>query len=283
MRVDMIGILSDFGDLGAYKVLLGFVGSSTEPEAVQSAALGGLFHFDENEVVDTVLARYSALPAASRPRAMDLMLARPAWAARVLDAVDAGKIPPADVTVEQLRRVTDFRDKTLDTRIANRWGKVTGGTPEEKLAEVRRFNNDLRAFPGNAVAGRVIFQNTCGVCHKLYDEGATVGPDLTHANRKDRDYLLVSIVDPSAVVRAEFLSYTLKTTDGRVLSGLLVEQNAASVTLLAAKGERTNVPREKIAVLQESAVSLMPEGLLTPLKPQELRDLFAYLQSEKKP
>jgi putative heme-binding domain-containing protein len=218
-----------------------------------------------------------------RAKAIDVMLTHPTWASRVFSVVEAGSIDAAEISTEQLRHVADFHDKALDARIAKRWGKVTGGTPEEKLAEVRRFNNDLRAFPGDAKAGRAIFQNICGVCHKLYDEGAAVGPDLTHANRKDRDYLLVSIVDPSAVVRAEFLSYTLKTTDGRVLSGLLVEQNPASVTLLAAKGERSNVPREKIAVLKESAVSLMPEGLLTPLKPQELRDLFAYLQTEKKP
>jgi hypothetical protein len=53
-----------------------------------------------------------------------------------------------------------------------------------------------------------------------------------------------------------------------------------SVTLLDAKNQRTVVPRNRIDSLTESTTSLMPENLLSPLKPQELRDLFAYLQSE---
>ncbi len=64
-----------------------------------------------------------------------------------------------------------------------------------------------------------------------------------------------------------------------MLSGLLVEQTPGSVTLLSAKNERTTIARDTIESLAESAASLMPENLLKELKPQELRDLFGYLQS----
>jgi hypothetical protein len=37
--------------------------------------------------------------------------------------------------------------------------------------------------------------------------------------------------------------------------------------------------RERIRELKESAVSLMPEGLLEALSPQQVIDLFAYLQA----
>ena len=58
------------------------------------------------------------------------------------------------------------------------------------------------------------------------------------------------------------------------------EQTPGAVTLLNAKNERTVVPRETIETMQESAVSLMPEGMLKPLRPDELRDLFSYLQKD---
>ena len=41
-----------------------------------------------------------------------------------------------------------------------------------------------------------------------------VGPDLTYANRKDRDFLLVSLVDPSGVVRKEYQASLVATGDG---------------------------------------------------------------------
>jgi putative heme-binding domain-containing protein len=146
---------------------------------------------------------------------------------------------------------------------------------------MRRLSNDLRAGDGDPTSGQQLFTKHCATCHRLFGEGNLLGPDLTHANRQDRDYLLVSIVDPSAVIRKEFLSYHVQTRDGRLLTGLIAEQNPGSITLLGANNERVLISRENIEAIQESKVSLMPENLLKELKPQELRDLFRYLQSQK--
>src|SRR5207253_1213898 len=102
---------------------------------------------------------------------------------------------------DDLRAVALHNDPALDALVRKHWGAVTTGTPEEKLAEVRRLNNDLRAAAGDPSKGKVLFETHCATCHKLFGEGKDVGPDLTTANRGDRDYLLVSLVDPSAVVR----------------------------------------------------------------------------------
>jgi putative heme-binding domain-containing protein len=73
----------------------------------------------------------------------------------------------------------------------------------------------------------------------------------------------------------------VQTTDGRSLTGLIAEQTPAAVTLVDGKNQRTTIARGKIETIQGSPVSLMPEDLLKALKPQELRDLFSYLQSDK--
>ena len=93
-------------------------------------------------------------------------------------------------------------------------------------------------------------------------------------------FLLTSIVDPSAQVRKEYLRYNVLTNDGRIATGLLVEDGGASVTLLTEKNERVTIPRDEIEQLEPSQLSLMPEDILKPLRPQEVRDLFAYLQSQ---
>jgi putative heme-binding domain-containing protein len=120
----------------------------------------------------------------------------------------------------------------------------------------------------------------CATCHRLQGEGETIGPDLTYANRHDRDFLLVSLVDPAGVVRKEYQAYNLATKDGRVLSGLIVEQTPDVITLRGAKGERTRVARSEIENLKEMESSLMPESLYKEFSPEQLRDLFSFLQAE---
>ena len=63
-----------------------------------------------------------------------------------------------------------------------------------------------------------------------------------------------------------------------MLSGVIIEPSGGALTLATGTGETMLIPRSQVVALRESAVSLMPEGLLKPLKPQELRDLFRYLQ-----
>jgi putative heme-binding domain-containing protein len=147
---------------------------------------------------------------------------------------------------------------------------------------MRRLNNDLNAGKGDPAAGKALFKKHCAACHQLFGEGEKVGPDLTTANRKDRDFLLASIVDPSAVIRPEYLGHVIHTTDGRVLTGLIVERNPGKLVIVNAKGERIGLAPAQVESLEESPVSVMPEGLLTALTPQEVRDLFGYLQSENK-
>ncbi len=276
-RVAMLGVLAEVGTSACRAPVLKLL-EGHEPEAVQLAALGVLQRFDDMTITDTLLRLYPRLHPRLRARACDVLLSRKRSARVFLQAVDQGRIQANEITVNQVRPVALYRDKDLDALVSKHWGKVTGGTPEEKLAEMRRLSNDLRAGTGDPVHGHALFQRTCASCHRLFDEGNRIGPDLTHANRKDRDYLLVSIVDPSAVIRREYLSYVVHLRDGRVLTGLIVEQTAGSITLVNAMNQRTTVPRDQVEVLEESPVSLMPENLLKDLKPQELRDLFSYLQ-----
>ncbi|HEY1376038.1 MAG TPA: PVC-type heme-binding CxxCH protein [Gemmataceae bacterium] len=281
-RTAALAVLGEVGAAATARRLLALV-AGHEPDTIRLAALTAWQRLGTDDQAAGLIAIYPRLPAAVRSRARAALLGRRSWAGLLLRAVDDGRIPPGEVTVDDLNLVAAHHDAGLDALVHKHWGAVRGPTPEERLADVRRFNNDLRAGPGDPRAGHALFATHCGACHRLYNEGGAVGPDLTHANRADRDYLLVSIVDPSSVIRKEYVSYTAQTTDGRVVTGLIVEQSPQRVTLVNAKNERTTLLRSEIESLRESPVSLMPEGLLTPLKPQELRNLFSYLQSKQPP
>lgn len=206
-------------------------------------------------------------------------MGRKPWALDLLKKVDQGAISAKSISAEELRGLENFHDETIDALVQKHWGKITRGTPEERLADIRRFNNDLRAAPGNAAAGKAVFKEHCAKCHRLFGEGENIGPDLTTANRKDQDYLLTSTVDPSSFIRVEYLSVQIVTKDGRSLSGLITEQTPFAITLANTKAELTKIARTDIDETQPSQISQMPEGALNPLTPQQLRDLFAYLRS----
>lgn len=279
LRIAMLELLARLDDPSSGNAILNIVVDKGEPEAIELAALSALQSFADVDVA-RLLTNYLSMSPRLRTKTRDVLFARKAWATAFLEQIDSGRFPKTDIPLEQLQKVALLEDEHLNELVHKNWGNISGGTPEEKLADVRRFNNDLRAFSGDAARGHEVFKKTCAVCHRLFGEGSQIGPDLTGANRKDRDYLLLNIVDPSAVIRKEFMSFTVQTSDGRVLTGLLAEQSADALTLLASNGERTNIPRSQIKSLDESKTSLMPEGLLHTLKPQELRDLFAYLQGD---
>ncbi|MEZ0276772.1 MAG: c-type cytochrome, partial [Roseimicrobium sp.] len=118
----------------------------------------------------------------------------------------------------------------------------------------------------------------CAACHQLYGQGNHIGPDLTGSGRHDLSYLLDNIVDPSAMVAADYRMTVMTLKDGRILSGNIAAKTQRTVTLKMV-GQETTVERTEIAKQEEFPMSLMPEGLLLTLNEQQQRDLIAYLQT----
>ncbi|MGI8965244.1 MAG: PVC-type heme-binding CxxCH protein, partial [Limisphaerales bacterium] len=244
LRVKMLSLLGETRKSASN--FLKIISAPDESETIKLAALDALQQSDSPEISASLLNEYPKMNERLRSKTRDVLFGRKISALALLQQINLEKISPKEIPLEQVRQISLHNDKQLDALVKKFWGNISGGTPEEKLADIRRFNNDLRAFPGDAKNGREVFLKSCAVCHELFGEGQKVGAELTHANRADKDFLLTSIVDPSAVIRKEFLNYNVETSDGRVLSGLILEQNPNSVTLIGAKNEKTTVSRDKI-------------------------------------
>jgi putative heme-binding domain-containing protein len=278
-RVACLEVLGQMGQPSCVPRLLPLL-AIEEQHDVEIAALRALARFDDDRIPVKVLAEYPRYSEKLKTICRQVLLSRKAWAKAFLGNVGQGPFDPKKVSVEELRGLEVFADEKIHSLVAKHWGRISRGTPEEKLADIRRFNNDLRAAPGNAQAGYAVFKEHCAKCHRLFGEGENIGPDLTAANRKDQEYLLTSMVDPSSYIRPEYLSVQVFTTDGRVLSGIVTENTADSITLVDSKAEKTKLARSSIEELQTSQISQMPEDQLRALTPQQLRDLFAYLHSD---
>jgi putative membrane-bound dehydrogenase-like protein len=276
-RRALLGLLAEFARPEAVPLALDVLHGGP-PADVQSAALDVLAPQGDDRVTAALVAFYGQAPAVLQRQIAGILFSRPASALALLERVDRHEIAAMDVPLEQLRRVALHCDAQLDALVRKYWGRIEAGTPEEKLAEMRRLNNDLRAGSGDRTRGREHYRKLCATCHKLFGKGGDIGPDLTGTARSDTTALLAHIVDPSAMVRTPYLQFAAVTSSGRVQSGILAAQDAASITLLDAGNQRVVLARDTIEELRELSTSIMPENLLGPLSPQEVRDLFAYLQ-----
>jgi putative membrane-bound dehydrogenase-like protein len=278
-RVEFVRTLSDLkiaGSLAAFLKLL----QSDAPVELHEAVLQALQTVVDDAVPAAILARYAKLPPHLRDRSRDILVSRPAWSARLLTAVESAEIPAKEVSLDQVRRMLLHHDKALSARSEKQWGRVQALTSKEKAGRIEAVSRLLAKGTGDMARGKLLSQKHCQNCHQLFGEGQKVGPDLTAVDRKNLRILLQNVVDPSSVIREGFGQYVVETKDGLVLSGLIAESNAASITLLDAKNVRTTIPREKIEEMKASEASVMPESLLEPLSDQEIRDLFQFLQSE---
>ena len=110
-----------------------------------------------------------------------------------------------------------------------------------------------------------------------------MGPDLTNDGRANFDLLLSNVFDPSLVIGASYQATNVVTTQGRSLTGLLVEDGPKRVVLKLQGGKLETIPRGDVDSLSVSKVSLMPEDVEKQLKPQEIADLFAFLTLDRPP
>ncbi len=157
-----------------------------------------------------------------------------------------------------------------------------GGLPDPDRQQVSDRIAPLVNEGGEPARGRLVYQQQCSKCHKHGAEGGQVGPDLTGMAAIPRTELLIHIQDPSRSVEGNFVQYTVATTDGRVISGLLASESKTSVELIDAEGKRHAILREDIDQMAASKKSLMPEGFEKQVPPAGLNDLLAFLTQRGK-
>ena len=147
-------------------------------------------------------------------------------------------------------------------------------TKQKRFEELRSM---IKTDLGNFEKGKPVFDQQCGTCHRLHDDGGNLGPDLTGYERRNLDVMLQHVVDPNAEIREGYVNYTITTKAGNTLSGFFAGRRGKAVVLRSFSGEEIVLAESEVASMQAQPISLMPEGLLQPLSEQQIQNLFAYL------
>jgi putative membrane-bound dehydrogenase-like protein len=248
------------------------------PASIARAALAALDRMDPSGIAELLLERLATLAPEARTDALAALMHRPERARVLLHAIESGAPTPGEIAPgfrTQLLALEDPEDRELAQRI------FAGGPSQDRASVIERYARELVGINGRAEDGRARFAERCATCHRVAGTGQQIGADLGALPDLSDDYLLAAVLDPNRAVEARYLSYTLATTRGEILGGLITEESSQSVTLVDAQGVAHVVLRAEIESLRASGLSHMPVGLESDLSPQDLADVFAFLRDAR--
>lgn len=232
----------------------------------------------ENAVAPSILlARYKAFSPEHRRAVIETLATRRPYANALLAAVEEETISRDDIPVHVARSLKNL----LGGRFVEVYGEVKsiGADREKLLTKYKEMVTSASLAKADASRGRAVFKKTCAACHLLYGEGGNVGPDLTGSNRANLDYILLNSVDPSFDVPEGYKMVTVVTTDGRVINGVVAEEDGTRLVLKTPEQPRVVISKADIDDRVVSKKSIMPDGQLEQLAPKEVIDLIKYLRT----
>lgn len=249
-------------------------------ETLRAEALRGLALYDDPKTAAAILAVYVKLTPTERRDALNTLSARAPYALAMLDAVAAGTVPSSDVSADLVRQMRNLKNSDIDTRLGEVWGTVRE-TSEDRAKLIAEYKKRLERRPSLApdpTHGRAIFVKTCAQCHTLFGAGGKIGPELTGSNRANLEYVLSNVLDPSALISKDYTATVIATDDGRVVTGIVKQEDDRAVTVATAN-ETIIIPKGEIDQREPSALSMMPDDIFKPLSDDDIRALIAYLAS----
>ncbi|HYG78295.1 MAG TPA: PVC-type heme-binding CxxCH protein [Planctomycetota bacterium] len=133
---------------------------------------------------------------------------------------------------------------------------------------------------GDAARGEKLFrmqEYSCLNCHKVGNEGTTIGPELTSlARAMTAESITESVLWPKRQVKEGYLLTLVTLKDGRRYQGMKSAETAETLTLRDAAGPVHVLSKAEIKK-RNDAGTLMPDGLTDRMTPGELSDLLKYL------
>ncbi len=194
----------------------------------------------------------------------------------LLDRLIEGHVPP-ELALDVLEIARARHTPEIEERLAKYESRRPG------VDALGRYLETMHG--GNAAAGRKIFFEkiavACVRCHKIDGRGGEVGPDLSGVgDRKNRRFLLESIVDPDREITQGFETRIVATTQGQTHVGVLKSEDRNSITLMSLDGKLMVIPKGEIDD-QKKGRSGMPNDLTKWLSHSELRDLIEFLANTK--
>jgi putative membrane-bound dehydrogenase-like protein len=176
------------------------------------------------------------------------------------------------------------------------WGKLHGGVKVQKTQDFPPLLTDVEARAlaekfgqfhalaeqaGDVAKGRALFGTICQPCHSVAGQGGQVGPVLNGAGAMGVESLLRNLLTPNAAMEPGYRLFRVELKDGDVLDGIRVSEDKGAIILRRPNMDDTRIAQKDVRKAGFTKSSMMTEGLLDAIPPDQVSDLFAYLKTLK--
>jgi len=246
-----------------------------DPQEVRLRAIAALSGYRDPSITPMLIAELSSQTPAARAAMLDALLAQVDRVHALLDEIAAGRMKPTAIDTTRAQRLLKHRDAGVVKRVNQ---VMASALPADRTKALEQYRACL-ALAADAKRGQEVFRKNCGTCHKIGTVGTDVGPSIGDTRTKTPDQLLTDILLPNRAIDNNFMSYSVVTSDGVAMTGIILAETANSVTIKLPEGKIMPLLRSNIDVLQSNGVSLMPEGLEKNIPLQDMADVIAFLKN----
>jgi putative heme-binding domain-containing protein len=187
-------------------------------------------------------------------------------------------IPPQELAA--IQPVLDSWAEPLPTLRTSK--KQRAFVQDWKMADLEPDLNQVGHGRNFAQGQDAVFAVQCLMCHRMGEDGGSVGPDLTAvSSRFSRRDVLESILEPSKVISEQFANTDFVLKNGNALSGRVISETADKIVIRPSMlaPEIQEIRKADVQSREVSKVSPMPPGLVNMLTRQEILDLLAYFEA----
>ena len=173
------------------------------------------------------------------------------------------------------------------------WGQLAKGTkiarttefaplltPDEAKTLDAKFARygALAAKAGDATRGKQVAA-ICQACHLFGTIGGNIGPNLSGVGAMGTEAILRNILTPNAAMESAYRIFRVEQRDGSVIDAFFVSEDKDAVVVRMPGADDRRIAKKEILKSQFIRRSLMPEGLLDAMTPEQVSDLFAFLKT----
>ena len=174
------------------------------------------------------------------------------------------------------------------TGMPSTWA-MTDSEVRDVVAYVRSLGRvPAEPLPGDPAKGLLVYRKAeCGNCHIVAGKGGNLGPELSDVgSRRGVAFLRSAMLHPgkdralTAEGYATYVPVLAVTKDGRVLTGVRVNEDTFTIQLRDSNNRLYSLQKSDLESLSKLDVSVMPSYDKT-LSPSDIDHLVSYLASLK--